>query len=158
VTICSNGGATANSTSVTVTVSGPPANDLVCNAIALVLNGASQCGNTTCATSTGDPSFAASTPNNTVWYTYTPTTTGTVAVKFKRPAGMTTGVLNGWLGFYTSSGACSGTLTEVAGTSYLGFNLLTSDSIIATSVSLTAGTTYYLIHLQYLLAALYYYL
>lgn len=141
---CTNSNLSAFSTPVRVTVAqGAPANDAVCNAINLTLGGSFDCGNTTCATSGNDPVFSNSTPNNTVWYTYTPTTSGPANIRFRRPAGVTSGLLFGFLGIYTATGTCpSLTLTEVNTT--LAFNLITNDSVLVTTPSLTAGTTYYL--------------
>ncbi|MFY8127781.1 MAG: choice-of-anchor J domain-containing protein, partial [Chitinophagaceae bacterium] len=140
---CSNGGGFSYSTISKVVVSnGVPANDLVCNATPLTLNGAVINANTICATATGDPAFANSTPNNTIWYSYTPTVTGVYNVEMTRPAGLNGGFLNGWLGIYTATGACpSLTLAEVP--SSLSFNLTTGTSFILVTPSLTAGTTYY---------------
>jgi hypothetical protein len=119
----------------------PPANDDICSAIPLVLNGLSDCQNTTSATSTGDPSFNCSTPNNTVWYSYTPTSTGVHNFKFTIPAA--SAALNGWLGVYTSSGGCSGTLTDVTTTvlnSCQSFGTVDTTTVAAT---LTSGTEYF---------------
>jgi hypothetical protein len=137
-------GSTTNSNTASVVITGAPINDNYCNAIPLILDGASDCQNTTCATSVGDPSFANSTPNNTTWYSYTPATTGAVYFKFKRPAGITTNLLNGWLGIFTATGTCPGTLTFTEVTSSINYDLTSSDSVSIVSPSLTAGTTYYL--------------
>ncbi len=139
---CANGGAFSYSTTTTVTFGGVPSNDLVCNATALVLDAASSCANTTCATATGDPTFANSTANNTIWYSYTPTATGVYNFVMTRPAGQTSGFLYGWLGVYTATGTCpSLTLTET--TSNLAFDLTTLPSVTLVTPTLTAGTTYY---------------
>jgi hypothetical protein len=141
---CIGSGSFAYSTPVAVKLSGAPANDNVCGAINLTLNGAANCGNTTCATATGDPAFTPSTPNNTVWYTYTPTVSGPAFIKMTRPAGVTSGFLNAWVGVFTATGACpSLTLTEEAGNA-LNFDLTTVASDTNATTSLTAGTTYYL--------------
>jgi len=114
----------------------------VCNAITLNLGAAADCGNTTCATSTGDPAFFNSTPNNTVWYKYTAVTNGPIQITMSRPVGVTTGLLYGWLGVYTATGTCpSLTLTEVS--SNLSYDLNASPSVVFATPSLTAGTTYY---------------
>lgn len=139
---CSNGGATSTSGITTVTLGAVPSNDLVCNANTLVLNAATQCGNTTCATATGDPVFSNSTANNTVWFTYTPTTTGIVNFIMTRPSGATTGLLYGWLGVYTATGTCP-TLALTETTSNLPFDLTANTTVTLVSPSLTAGTTYY---------------
>lgn len=140
---CSNGGAFSNSSVSTVTLGGVPSNDLVCNAITLVLNAATVCANTTCATATGDPLFSNSPANNTVWYSYTPATTGVYNFVMTRPVGQTTGLLYGWLGIYTATGSCPTlTLTETTPTN-LFFDLTTLASVTLVTPSLTAGTTYY---------------
>jgi hypothetical protein len=140
--ICTNGGAYSNSTTSTVIIGAVPSNDDVCNAITLVLDAATQCANTTCATSTGDPSFTSSTPNNTIWYKYTPSVTGVVDFVFTRPSSGTS-YINGWLGIYTvSSGACP-TLTLAQTPSNLNFDLTANTTVTNTTPSLTAGTTYY---------------
>ena len=123
-----------------------PVNDSVCNAIALTLNGPSDCENTAAATiEANDPTvFSCSTPNNTVWYTYTPATTGTVDVVMKRKTGATTN-LNAWVGFFTATGSCPAlTLVEEFSGTCNNADLTLSDSVIITSGVLTAGTKYYL--------------
>lgn len=139
---CANGGAFSYSTTTTVTLGGVPSNDLVCNAIPLVLDAGSICANTSCATATGDPTFANGTPNNTIWYSYTPTTTGVYNFVMTRPSGQTSGFLNGLLGIYTATGTCP-TLTLTETPSYLEFNLTTLTSFTLVTPTLTAGTTYY---------------
>jgi hypothetical protein len=133
---------------VTVTLGSVPTNDAACSAATLVLNGASVCGNTTCATATNDPTATSngSTPNNTVWYKYTPTTTGPLNFTLTRPTGVTTGLLYGWLNCFTATGTCPTlTFTELgAGLSNAGeFDLTSNTSVTLTTPSLTAGTTYY---------------
>jgi GEVED domain/Secretion system C-terminal sorting domain len=120
----------------------PPINDDVCGAITLLLDSAAKCDNTTLATSVGDPTLACSSANNTVWYKYTPTTTGVFNLVFTTPA---TGGLNGWLAVYTSTGTCP-TLTftnetlATLGTTCGTFSTGTTTTIAAT---LDAGTEYY---------------
>jgi len=142
VTTCSLSGLSANSNITTVTISGIPSNDEACNAITLTQGSALTCGNTLCATSVADPTFSNSTPNNTVWYKFTPTTTGATTIRFKRPIGVTSGLLYGWLGIYTATGSCP-TLTLAEVPSSLSFDLTTFDSVTVETPSLTAGTTYY---------------
>lgn len=124
-------------------VSAPP-NDLVCNAIPLTLSGPQDCQNTTGATVSADPTLFCSTPNNTVWYTYTPAANGIVLVVAQTPA--SGNPLNGWVQFYTATGTCPTlTLTQVnaaACTGEFGQNLSDSDTL--TSPVLTGGTTYYI--------------
>jgi trimeric autotransporter adhesin len=145
VVTCANGPASGTSTITTITVTTTVVNDDVCNAISLVLDGATECGNTTCATSVGDPSFFPSAPNNTTWYKFTPATTGVYEVNFSRPSGVTTGLLNGWLGIYSTTGACPAalTFTEVSPTTGINFNLINNATVAVATPSLNAGTTYY---------------
>ena len=140
---CTNGGAFSYSTITSVSVSpGVPSNDLVCNATPLSLNGAVINENTICATATGDPAYSQSTPNNTIWYSFTPASTGVYNLEMTRPTGLQGGFLNGWLGIYTATGTCPTlSLTEVP--SSLPFNLTTGSSYTLVTPSLTAGTTYY---------------
>ena len=147
---CVNSGLTATSTTARVSTGTVPANDSVCNAIVLTLDGAASCGNTSCATGygttttgvAGNPAFANSTPNNTVWYTYTPSSTAPVQFKLKRPAGVTSSLLHGWLGIYTVAGTCPFTFTELPST--IEYDLTTTDTVLVTSPVLTGGTKYYL--------------
>jgi hypothetical protein len=149
IVTCTGSGLSATSTSASVSSGSTPANDSVCAAIPLTLNGAATCGNTSCATAYGDnsadlpgnPAFSNSIPNNTVWYTFTPATNGAVQIKFKRPAGVTNGLLNGWLGIYTVSNACPFTFTEVP--TSIHYDLTTSDTVLVASPLLTANTKYY---------------
>ena len=143
VVTCSNGPVFGTSTTVTLTIGGVPANDLVCNAIPIVLDGPSDCGNTTCATATGDPTFSNSAANNTVWYTYTPASTGVVYFTFTRPAGVSTGLLNGWLGIFTATGTCPGALTFTELSSSLSYDLPNNTTVTVATPSLTAGAPYY---------------
>ena len=140
-------GCDANVTSYTTSgVPASAANDDPCDAITLVLDGASDCKNSAFATSVGDPtSFACSSPNNTLWYKYTPAASGNVQFTFTPPASGDT--LNGWLGVYTASGSCPGTLTFTDMTSAaLGtcksFGAFGSASTVFFA-NLTGGTDYY---------------
>ncbi len=122
----------------------PPANDSVCNAIDLLIDGPADCKNTTGATSyVGvDPLAVCSTPNNTVWYKYTPTTSGKVIVKLKRPTGITSGLLNAWVVFFRATGTCPA-LTFTRDSCYQG-NLVAADSAIIITDNLVAGTQYWI--------------
>jgi hypothetical protein len=147
VVTCTNGGASVNSNTVTVTVSSaPPANDIVCGAIPLTVGGAYQCGNTTCATASGDPTLICSTPNNTVWYTYTPATSGVANIIIKRNGAGSSGQLDAWIQLYTATGSCPTlALTQVNTATCTGdVDLTAVDSGIVVTPSLTAGTTYYI--------------
>ncbi len=130
---------------VAITKAQVPVNDNVCNAIALTLNGASDCQTTESATvETSEPTYACSTPNNTVWYAYTPAVDGTVQIKVKKnPAAIQD--LNAWIHLFTASGTCPGGLTMTDFTTTCdNADLTTNDSVSIVTDALTAGTTYYI--------------
>jgi GEVED domain/Secretion system C-terminal sorting domain len=140
-TNCGAGGFSGWSTLSFVTL----INDAACGAIPLTLNGPQECANDSIATAVGDPSFTCSTPNNTLWYRYTPTTTGVVNIRTEIPA--LGNPLEGWIGWYTATGSCpSLSLTQVAngcdGISDFGGVNGQVDTLV--SPVLTAGTTYYI--------------
>lgn len=143
---CTNGGGFSYSSIVTVTVSGIPANDEACGAISLALDGPAECGNTTCASAgvgTDEPDVTCSAPNNTVWYKYTPASTGAVDVLVKRAAGATDD-MDIWLDIFTATGTCP-TLdfTLFSNSCELFAGLTTDDSAVLSTPVLTAGTDYY---------------
>jgi GEVED domain/Secretion system C-terminal sorting domain len=119
-------------------------NDQPCGAIVLTLGGAADCGNTNVATSVNDPSLSCSTPNNTVWYKYTPAANGTVNIQLNQNGGPT-GQLNAWVQIYTATGTCPTlALTEINATACLGsVDLSTVTTGTLTTPTLTASTTYY---------------
>ncbi|HEV7780212.1 MAG TPA: GEVED domain-containing protein, partial [Chitinophagaceae bacterium] len=125
------------------TTAAAPVNDEVCNAIPLTLGGPQDCKNTANASATGDPSLSCSTPNNTVWYTYTPASTGTAMIRMEIP-GAATDALDGWVAFYTATGTCPAlSLTQFGDCTEFGQTGVGDiDSI--TSPVLTGGTTYYI--------------
>jgi len=143
---CSNGGASAFSNIVTVNLSGTVANDEACGAVLLVLDGAAQCGNTTCATAgleADDPNVTCSSPNNTVWYKYTPAADGPVNILVARPAGASD-YMDTWVDIFTATGNCPALNFSLFGNSCDYFaGLVTDDSVLLTTPSLTAGTEYY---------------
>ncbi len=151
VVTCTNGGASSNSVIANVTLNPAiPTNDLICNATELILNGPEVCGNTTCATATTgelSPTCVTSTPNNIVWFKFTPTTTSAYRLVMTRPVGATSGgSLNAWVGVNTIASSCPtpGTITEVTQPSCLNLEVVTStEDTVVTSI-LTAGTTYYI--------------
>ena len=120
-------------------------NDAPCGAIPLTLGGPADCGNTAIATSTGDPGLVCSAPNNTVWYKYTPASTGTVEVLLAQNGGPA-GQLNAWVQFYTATGTCPTlTLTQVntgACTGNVDLTSVASGSLV--SPVLTGGVEYYI--------------
>ncbi|MBL7728861.1 MAG: hypothetical protein JNM68_14290, partial [Dinghuibacter sp.] len=141
------GGATGCETSTfSFTTANAPVNDTACGAIVLTQGGPQDCKSTTTATSVGDPSLSCGTPNNTLWYRYTPATNGTVLARLEIP-GASTSPLNGWLAWYTATGTCPSppglTLTQLGSCSEFG---QTGAGDVDTLVSpvLTAGTTYYI--------------
>ena len=137
--------AISNVIQVTVQVAGcPPANDEACTATILTLDGAQDCSSTTLATSVGDPSLpgACSSPNNTVWYKYIPSSNGVAIARLTTPASAN---LHGWLAWYTATGSCpSLTLTPVSGSVCQEFGQTASDLDSLVSPVLTSGTTYYI--------------
>lgn len=123
-------------------------NDEACGAFALILDGSQDCGNSAIATSVNDPTLigSCSAPNNTLWYSYTPSSTGPVIIRTEIPSA-TSNPLNGWVGIFTATGTCPTpglTLTALAGSSCLQFGQTGAgdiDSLL--TPTLTAGTTYY---------------
>ena len=123
-----------------------PANDNVCNAITLTVDGASDCQNTTGATTEAveTPLTTCSTPNNTVWYKFTPTTTGAVQIVMTSP---TVSVVTGgfWLSLFTLTGCPTPTLTTAVSCTGNSLTIGTTpgqkDSL---SMNVIAGTEYYL--------------
>jgi hypothetical protein len=111
VVTCINGNLSTNSSVLSVQSlnCSPPVNDDYCSAIGLVLDGPSDCQNTKYATSAADPGFVCSAPNNTTWYTYTPSVSGNVELKITAPLSGDT--LNGRVAVYTVSGSCPSALT-----------------------------------------------
>ncbi|MBL7733437.1 MAG: hypothetical protein JNM88_19875, partial [Chitinophagaceae bacterium] len=145
------GGATGCETGTfSFTTAAAPVNDTVCGAITLTVGGPQDCKNTTTASSVGDPTLpgSCSSPNNTVWYKYTPAANGTVVVRTEIP-GTSTAPLNGWVSWYTATGTCPSppglTLTALAGSACQEFGQTGAGDIDSlTSPALTGGTTYYI--------------
>lgn len=127
----------------------PLPNDLVCDAITLTVDGPSDCQNTTTATANNDPSDIGncSTPNNTVWYKFTPSTTGPVLVTITNPP--TGDALNSWIFMYTVTDPCgSPTYTQIpfaSNSCQTGSTGVNGSSTFSLSGILTAGQTYYII-------------
>ena len=124
-------------------------NDEACGAIALTLGGPQDCGNTAGATSVTDPTLpgACSTPNNTVWYSYTPAVSGPVIIRTEIPAG-TSNALAGWVAMYTATGTCPSpglSFTAVPSSVCMAFGQTGAGDVDSlATVSLTAGTKYYI--------------
>ena len=122
------------------TVFAAPSNDTICGAVPLSLN-TPVTGNTTNANS-ADPrdgdvvaaGYVCSTPNNTIWYSYTPAVSDSFAINTTSPS---SGGLDGWVGVFEATN-CNDVLT------YL--NCLRGSSpggSLTGTVNLTAGTTYF---------------
>ncbi len=102
---------------ICISTSPVPANDSMCGAISLLLNGSEENGNTAFASLAEYPSdstvtalgYTCSIPENTVWYSYHATTTDTFYVSFTVPD-----IFEFYLGIFTSTNAsspCLGTLS-----------------------------------------------
>ncbi len=143
---CSNSGNFSYSSTVSAEITGIPANDEACGAISLVVDGPAECGNTVCASAgvgTDEPDVTCSAPNNTVWYKYTPASTGVVDVVIKRANGATDD-MDIWLDIFTATGTCPALDFTLVNTSCeFAANLTTVDSAVFTTSVLTAGTDYY---------------
>lgn len=78
-------------------------NDDMCKAIVLT-NGVLTCSNNTLATTTAtDPPSNCSSPDHTLWYRYTATTTGTIVLRLSTPPAPAN-PLHGWIGWYEQTG------------------------------------------------------
>jgi hypothetical protein len=139
------------STSCTVfsftTTPPPPANDDPCNATDLVL-GTQICQNTSSATvstiETGSnlaTIYTLSTLNNTVWFKYTPTTTGAFYLNTSSPSASTQ-VMQTWAGIYTTDCTVSPLVfTQVMAP--VSSSATAGVATVTTTPVLTAGTTYH---------------
>lgn len=118
-------------------------NDLLCDAKVLTLDGPSHCANSFYATTSTEPAFTCSVPNNTLWYKYTPATSGYVDVNISRNGAVEN--LFTWVQFYTLNGSCNVNNLTQLGTSCsnnVDLNEVSSAKIL--SPFLTAGITYYI--------------
>ncbi len=123
-----------------------PVNDSICNAILLTLNGPADCQTTETATiEASEPAFGCSTPNNTVWYTYTPTIDGPIKITINQNPNATAD-LDAWIALFTATGTCPNlTLAEAfPGTCDEADLTTVAPPIDIITNSLTAGTTYYI--------------
>ncbi|MEI9807924.1 MAG: choice-of-anchor J domain-containing protein, partial [Bacteroidota bacterium] len=119
------------------------ANDEPCAAIPLIAGAAPLCGNTTLATSVNDPYSYCSDPNNSVWYKYTATVTGTVVLKMTTPAS-SPDPLHGWAMWYLPTNECPNiAFYEISECQQFG-NDGSNDTDYLISPVLTAGNTYYI--------------
>ncbi len=119
----------------------PPVNDTICSAIGISL-ATLYAGNTTYANA-ADPldanviaaGYACSTPNNTLWYSYTAATTDNYSITTNSPA---SGGMDVWVGVFSGGATCNDPLT------YIDCQQGAAVGGTATTVAaLTAGTTYY---------------
>ena len=124
----------------------PPSNDLCSGAIAIPATGPfpylTATVDITNATSTGDPTPSCQTSSNHgIWYTFTPTVTGTYTFSTCSSVTSTT-VSDDILSIYT--GTCGGTLTSFACNDDATTTLCSANGNLAiiSNVTLTAGTTY----------------
>ncbi|MHB8877881.1 MAG: beta strand repeat-containing protein [Myxococcaceae bacterium] len=126
--------------------SAQPVNDTCAGAIVIPNSGPSpQVGavtaDVTLATTAGDPTATCGIRSHGVWYQYTPTITGPHAVQTCSTAGTGTTVLDTVIAVYTSTGGCAGPFVQVTSS-------CNDDSCAAQSrvtITLTAGTTYYIL-------------
>jgi hypothetical protein len=149
----SNGGVASGcvSSATSFTTIPAPVNDAPCGALNLVIDDVSPlCTNTVGAlVNAGEPdnSASCSTPNNTVWYKFTPTVNGIHSITASIPAASTNGMA-AWLYTYTATGTCPSTLTFTAAGGITCGGAPTSGVAGTTTTlftsSLTAGTTYYI--------------
>jgi hypothetical protein len=112
-------------------------NDEACDAIALTINGAAICGdNTNASVQSNEALYYCSTPNNTVWYKFTPSLSGDYAVEMSNS---TAPYLYANVTLFTAS-ACPAPLTYTPKVfcTYIG-----SNGTVALN-NLSAGQEYYL--------------
>lgn len=139
-----------NNVSGVLTVTAPAGDD-ACDAITLTVdNPTATCVNTTPYTAVGDPGISScSAANNTVWFKFTPTTTGIHTITASVPGSSGNG-LSGWLFLYTAAGTCPGTLTfttagGISCTAGPAAGTAGTVTSVNTTTVLDAGTTYYLL-------------
>ncbi len=130
------GGSANEGTFIIAATSGgtPPAND-DCAAADPVAVSVTESGTTTCATlGAGDPTggSCAVTTENSVWYSFTPATSGSYDISFSN---LNCIGVNNDLQFMIGTGVCGGAFTEIA---------CNSSVASSTSFNATAGTTYYI--------------
>ena len=119
-----------------------PANDTLCGAFPLIIGGPFYTGDNSTANSSDNDDLKATTagfvcsiPNNTLWYSFTPTVTENVTVVYSSTA--SSGLL-GWLGVFDAP-TCADPLAN--GMCYTG-PAGTGDTVNIT-IPVVAGTTYY---------------
>src|SRR5205085_8844545 len=111
------------------------------------------------ATTTGDPPLPScqTTVSHSIWYTFTPSTTGFYTISSCAFDGTATTVDDTVMSIYTSTGGCAGPFTEIP--SGGGFDGCDDDSCVTGALQsvittqLNANTTYYVVVWQYSTAA-----
>lgn len=126
----------------------PPVNDEPCNAADLTIGATVPvCSNTVNAsyTSSSEPSITScSTPNNTVWYKFTPAVDGNYVIVASIPSA-STNPLSAWFYLYTTSDCnTASAFTSAGGISCVAGPTTAGSSSNITTTALTAGVTYYL--------------
>jgi len=127
----------------------PPPNDLICNAITLTVDGAADCQTTGTATAVNDPSDIGncSTPNNTLWYKFTPSTNGSKMITMTNPP--TGDPLSAWVFIYTVTDPCGAPVYNQVptfdGNCQAGSTGVNGSTATFLTSSLNAGTEYYMI-------------
>ncbi len=125
----------------------PPSNDDPCAATSLVL-GTQICQNTSSATvgtqettSNLATVWTGSTLNNTVFFKYTPTSTGVFELVMSSPASSTQ-VMQTWAGIYTTAGCPTGPLTFTQVLAPASSSTIAGTATTTVTPILTAGTEY----------------
>jgi hypothetical protein len=138
---CTNSTSFSYSDTVFVDFQAALVNDDPCGAIVLTAGGPEYCGNTTCATDGFEDSLYCSTPNNTVWFKFTPAATDNYIITLKAQFGA-------WVDVSTALGTCPATLSELPPFNVCNSNVDATpaiiDSIVFSQGSMTAGTDYYI--------------
>src|SRR5262245_62143827 len=132
-----------------------PVNDLCAGAIAIPAGPFPVLSTTTAditdATVTGDPGVPSCQSNvsRSVWYTFTPTVTQTYVISSCADAPTASTVNDNVLSVWTSTGGCAGPFTQVAGGCDDDTCVSEALQAVIQSVTLTAGTTYYILNHQF---------
>ena len=139
---------------------GAPANDTICGAYNLTLNNSSPVWVNTnnATTSSTDPAFGCTTPNNNVWFKFTTTAAGVynITAYSTQITSYSTyyGNMSAWSWLYSSSGTCpSITLTQIADLTLCSATLYApaqypvppNASRIYATPTLSANATYYIL-------------
>ncbi|MBC7935155.1 MAG: hypothetical protein H7Y86_07335, partial [Rhizobacter sp.] len=137
---------------LTVTPPPPPAND-VCSG-AIVIPGAgpfpitTAATNNAAATDTNDPvPTCQSNSHKGIWYSFTPTVTGAYTISTCQSAAPLSNITDNVISIFTSAAGCTGPFTSI-GCDDDGCTTLNLQAIL-NNISLTAGTTYYILVYSY---------